>query len=192
MDNSREYWNNRAASQGPSYVGPAGREDLAELQEEAFRGYLEEALGFGYWDVLLDFGCGSGRFAELLAQYCGGYFGADISVFGIAQAREANPALAYEWLDRDSIPLGDDSVDIAIVVTVFQHIVSDEDFELWTSELRRVLRPDAPVFVIDARYEEREVMSHMRLRGPAVLAASMGRVAEEIDETADHWIGWLR
>ena len=170
----REYWERRARENGPTYVGPGNRPELSMQQADLFRDTIDE-LFFGVRaGMLLDFGCGSGRLSITLARYAAKYLGVDISQTGIKMARKDLPGLQFRRLKKDGISLPDSSVDTLAAISVFQHIVSKEDWAFWTGELCRVLRPDAKVLVIDGLYSGRKVAAHMKLRTPKQIGKALG------------------
>jgi len=189
----RTYWTARAIRQGPDYVAYGGERSWADAQCVGFGDAIRQALGEKRFGWVLDFGCGSGRLAPVIAEHGRRYFGVDISAAGIAQACLARPDLEFLWMNEDRIPLDDGKVSLAFAITVFQHIVAPKDWDFWTSELRRVLKPDAPVFVIDAHYTERDDLApHMCLRRPEEMAEALDRTVQELPSTVDHWVGLLR
>jgi len=188
----RIYWSERAKAQGPDYVGPGGRSDLTAVQGDQLDAAIGRVLPSVFpHSLILDFGCGSGRFASTLATYGRQYLGVDISNPGIEYAREVHPGLRFEWLETDRVPLEDGEVSLLVAITVFQHIVDPEDFDHWTKELRRVLAPDAPVLLVDTVFSSRVVSPHMCLRRPEEIASALGRDVRVSDGTANLWVGLL-
>ena len=188
----RVYWNDRARLNGPSYVGPGNKPDLNTEQGEEFRGLIGEFLGSRDCGFLLDFGSGSGRLSPALASHSSRYLGVDIAKAGIRMAMRDFPDMGSRWLQDDAISLPDNSVDTLAAITVFQHIVSPEDWALWTRELRRVLKPEAQIFIIDMQWSRRRVHSHMRLRKPGQIGRFLGhRRVLSGRPAGEHWAGIL-
>ena len=186
----RTYWTSRALREGPAYVATHGSPVRSEEQLVAFGEVICTAVGESQFGWVLDFGCGSGRFGPLLSGFGRRYFGMDLSPSGVAQARLAHPDLEFWWMEEDRIPLDDNKVSVAFAITVFQHIT--DDFDLWASELRRVLKPDARMFVIDAPYtESKKFASHMCVRRPEEMAEALGRTVLELPSVLSHWAGWF-
>jgi len=93
---------------------------------------------------ILDLGCGSGRFAPHLARWVSArVVGVDPSP---AMLRDAPPApgTAYILGRAEAIPLRAASADAAWLSQVMHHVA---DPERCAADLRRVLRPGAPVLV---------------------------------------------
>jgi SAM-dependent methyltransferase len=98
----------------------------------------------------LDLGAGTGQFAAAIA----GWFGVEVvavepSAGMRAQAARAFPHGAVRWVAglAERLPLRDQACAWAWVSTVVHHL---DDLEAAAGELRRVLRPGAPVLVRQA------------------------------------------
>ena len=110
--NPQTYWPQRFRDQGKHYVAKGGRESAYhdELREigKVLRGLL--------WKVpsILDFGCGPGRFADILASYCDKYTGFDL----VPESAALNPHPTTNKLSG--------VYDIGVAIEVFQHIPDDE------------------------------------------------------------------
>ena len=186
----RDYWTRRASAAGENYVGPGNRADRTAEQKEEFEKALSWPILSRRSSQLLDFGCGSGRFSSFLASSSKAYLGVDISPVGIEQARERNPKLDFLYLPHDRIPLADGVVDTVVAITVFQHIVAATDFDLWTSEVRRVLAPKGRVYLIEQKvYEDREPDEHVLPRTPDKFEAALGLKLLKLENLPEHWIG---
>jgi ubiquinone/menaquinone biosynthesis C-methylase UbiE len=94
--------------------------------------------------TLVDIGAGTGQFAAAFSDWF------DVNVVAVepsAAMREQIPrTAAIEVLEGDAIalPLADESADAAWLSLVIHHI---PDLELAAREIRRVLRPEAPVLI---------------------------------------------
>lgn len=93
----------------------------------------------------LDFGCGTGAFADCFPPEC--YVGVDISTVYLAHARKARPGL-FAAASGDGIALRSQRFDAALVVGVIHHL-GDELARATVAELRRVLRPEATLLVME-------------------------------------------
>jgi ubiquinone/menaquinone biosynthesis C-methylase UbiE len=162
-------------------------------QESAFGGALRAMISPRECpSVLLDFGCGSGRFTPLLSSLCDRYIGVDISSNGLSFAATPENGV-FKHLEEDRIPLDDQSVDMVVAVTVFQHIVSDKDFDLWTKEIVRVLKPGmtGSAVVIDEMPKKGVSRpQHMKPRYPLEIARALHRGIElyaALNHT-EHWV----
>lgn len=99
---------------------------------------------------VLDFGCGVGGSIPHLRRYLpnAGIIGADVSGESIGLAKEAHPDVRFQSITDMRIDLADDSVDVAMAACVYHHIPPAER-ALWTSEIRRVLRPGGSFFLFE-------------------------------------------
>lgn len=183
----RTYWHERAIRQGPAYVGPGGHEARSDREARLFRVALRMAFGDETFGHVLDFGCGSGRMAPFLAEHCERYTGADISEPGILYAADRNVECAsFVWLDGETLPLPDASVDLIVATVVFQHI-PPTGFGIWTSELRRVLKPDGQALVIDSNPVD-EPYPHMHPRTPEQVGEALGMDVVSTHDIGRHWL----
>jgi ubiquinone/menaquinone biosynthesis C-methylase UbiE len=99
--------------------------------------------------------------------------------------------MTFSYLEGESLPMRSASADLIAAVTVFQHIVLDADWELWTAELRRVLKPDGRVIVIDALHTTEPTADHVRTRPPEAFADALGRSVTVGEMVVEHWAGVL-
>lgn len=93
--------------------------------------------------VILDLGCGTGRFTEGLAvRFDADVIGIDPSSKMLEQARSkpSDARIRYEVGRGESIPLPDNSVDLIFMSMIFHHF---DNPKLAAKECRRVLRGDS-------------------------------------------------
>jgi SAM-dependent methyltransferase len=198
-----EYWEARYRRHGALTVGRAGmtaRQVAAQM--EAFWSHLLPRVPRPC-ARLLDMGCGCGRmFPHVLRDLPGTvYWGVDICGEAIALANRAagrrpaqcNHALCWEqpadWpsgpnyllLEDDRIPFPDGFFDCVVACTVFQHLVSDESFSLWTKEIARVTRPGGTVVVLDGCGCK---AAHARSRTPEEVGEALG-MAKTVEVNGD-------
>lgn len=109
------YWPQRFAAQGPTYVAKGGRKTDYDNEQREISKVLRGLL----WHVptLLDFGCGPGRFADVLAEHCDSYTGFDL----VPASAALNPHPTISELAG--------SFELGVAIQVFQHIPSDEVIE---------------------------------------------------------------
>ncbi|TAK67472.1 MAG: class I SAM-dependent methyltransferase [Dehalococcoidia bacterium] len=122
---------------------------LAPADIAAWRTTLEPYLAPGLVRVA-DVGAGTGVFAWAFAHW----FDADVvaiepssGMLREAAARRRHPAIAYASGRAEQLPLRDASCHAAWLSTVIHHI---DDLRACAAELRRVLRPSAPVLIRSA------------------------------------------
>jgi ubiquinone/menaquinone biosynthesis C-methylase UbiE len=90
--------------------------------------------------LILDLGCGTGRFSELLAQWFGGQvIGVDPSERMLKQARRkpSRGDISYWKASADVLPLSDGCVDLVFMSMVYHHLGNPADA---ARECHRVLR----------------------------------------------------
>jgi ubiquinone/menaquinone biosynthesis C-methylase UbiE len=145
---ARRLWHN------PGVVSRLDFNRVADVYD-AGRGLPEEALEawreavapyFPAVDrpLVLDLGCGTGRFAVALARWFNArVVGVDVAAQMLRRAA-AHPHVDYVLGDAQRAPLRDASVDAVWLSTVIHHV---PDLPACARELRRVLRPDRPVVV---------------------------------------------
>ncbi|ALG08283.1 class I SAM-dependent methyltransferase [Kibdelosporangium phytohabitans] len=97
--------------------------------------------------AVLDLGCGVGRFSPVLADVFGG------PVYGVEPARRmrevaarqnGHPRVTYLDGDANTIPLGDDTCDLALLFLMLHHV---PDQPAAAREIARVLRPGGRVLL---------------------------------------------
>jgi SAM-dependent methyltransferase len=107
-------------------------------------------------DVVLDFGCGPGYLAELLAESCREVHGVDTSARMIAECRArfaARPNMFFHRLDRDRYTdlsaLGQGRFSLIVCLSVIQYFDSLASVELLLDSFRRAAAPGARLLVAD-------------------------------------------
>jgi len=181
-DPDPEYWEERARRFGRRAVVNIGHTEaevdaVTRRQEEVLFPLLRAELD-GSESVVLDFGCGFGRFTAGLASVIGGRaVGADPSAELLALA-PASGSVEYRRMDGGRLPLADDSVDVVWTAVVLGCITGEDDVRVAAAEILRVLRPggllflaentsakpDGPHFVFRSRERHRELFAPVPLR----------------------------
>jgi len=174
----REYWSSRLRNKGKNYVAHLNRAHAFDKQAVVFWEALSSYLPRG--GRVLDFGCGVGRFAPMIANVVDNYDGVDLTKDALKFAPKIENA-TFTHLPEDKLPFESDSFDGAIAITVIQHIVTDTDFALWTSELARVLKGGGFFIGIETPQPAKRIVpgAHMRWRTPEIIAEAMGAAVEE-------------
>jgi ubiquinone/menaquinone biosynthesis C-methylase UbiE len=146
------YWQNRARTYGARAVISLGHpehefEAVTLGQRRQILPYLVRCLN-GRERVVLDFGCGPGRFTPLLAETISGRaIGVD-PIRTLLDLAPRTPAVEYLLSDGRRIPLPDASVDVAWVCLVLGGL-PEVSLPESGAELDRVLRTGGLLFVIE-------------------------------------------
>jgi ubiquinone/menaquinone biosynthesis C-methylase UbiE len=104
--------------------------------------------------TVLDFGCGIGNATRALSEAfpTATVTGFDISRESVAEARRLSSHLdtrvRFITSDLPELPFADSAFDLAFTSCVFHHI-DEPSHALWARELRRVLKPGAPLFLFE-------------------------------------------
>jgi ubiquinone/menaquinone biosynthesis C-methylase UbiE len=133
------------------------RDGLSEWRE-AVRRHLRPSQGM----TLLDIGAGTGAFAAAFSDWF------DLSVFAVepsaAMRDQIPPTPAIQALEGNAsaLPLPDGAADAAWLSLVIHHF---PDLEVAAHEIRRVLRPGAPVLIRQGFPDRYEPMGNLKLDG---------------------------
>lgn len=145
-------WRRRARRYGPRAVGdlgcPVPLDAQTRAEQRAWLPLLQGALE-GWERVVLDFGCGVGRFTPALADLLGGEaIGLDPVPEFLACA-PAHPRVRYVRLRRARVPLPDASVDVVWACLTLGALRTRPLLLRLAHEIRRVLRPRGLLFAVD-------------------------------------------
>ncbi|QGN49111.1 class I SAM-dependent methyltransferase [Micromonospora sp. WMMD558] len=119
----------------------AATRELPPASLDRWRHAVQQHLRPRDTTTLLDLGCGTGAWAHAFT----GWFG--IRVVGVEPATAMRAYADHRPLlagDAGALPLRDSSVDAAWLSTMLHHV---PDLDAAAHELRRVLRPGAPVLI---------------------------------------------
>jgi SAM-dependent methyltransferase len=107
---------------------------------------LEQVEGLRAADTILDFGVGLGRVLWPLIQAIpsANFIGYDVDPVMINAVRNIQEMAAVRLLYSTS-DIPDDSVDAAVVISVFTHLDVTTDY--WLGELKRILKPGGRAFI---------------------------------------------
>lgn len=131
--------------------------------------------------AVLDVGCGSGELLRLLRMAAGRAVGVDLSLTGLAIARDrgfAACALA------DLLPFRDRSLDVVVAQHLVEHL---PDPSAWLAEWARVLRPGGRIVVItpNADFPDPSLFedpTHVHLFTPATLRNEFERAGFSVED----------
>lgn len=147
-----QYWEWRARKFGRRAVLDLGLpgieiESFTSQQKQFLFPLLSERLT-GTERVVLDFGCGPGRFTPLLADLTGGRsIGVD-PIRRLLNLAPNHPRVEYRTLRRGQIPLPEESVDLVWICLVLGGIPTP-DLPVTAEEIRRVMKAGGLLFLIE-------------------------------------------
>lgn len=100
---------------------------------------------------LLDFGCGTGRFAKRIKAMGIRYTGVDSSQGMIKAAKEwnADDANSFLHLEGTKLPFADTSFDTVICARVFLHLLRTPEGDALISEIARILTPGGRFILLE-------------------------------------------
>lgn len=119
------------------------------LQKTAIRSVLDI---YNRENIVVDFGCGSGRITKYLSLFTNRVIGVDITkeMLDVAKAINKKSNIDYLLVDGMNIPISNGSVDLVVTVGVLQYIVKkNEIYEQIIKEIRRILKPSGKILFIE-------------------------------------------
>lgn len=161
------YWEQRARQHGARSVLDIRHteEEMAavtESQKSVLFPHLSRQLR-GDERLLLDFGCGPGRFSPGLAEMTGcRVIGVD-PIQSLLDLAPEHPRVEYRRVEQGRIPLEARSVDVIWICLVLGTITRDEGLGETLEEIRRVLRPGGLLFLVENTARKKS-LPHFRFR----------------------------
>jgi len=156
--NLLDYWEERVKKYGKMSVlnlghSPDEFEQVGQKQkQEIFPHFLASLKGDE--KVVLDFGCGCGRFTSDLASLVGGKaIGVD-PIKSLIEIAPKNNDVEYKVMEAGKIPLPDCSVDVVWICLVIGGIAED-DLDQTVQEINRVLKNNGLLFIIEGTSDEK-------------------------------------
>jgi SAM-dependent methyltransferase len=145
-----QYWENRVRTYGPRSVLHVAHADedmaaITRMQEREIFPYFCSELN-GQEKVVLDFGCGPGRFTAQLADMIHG------EAIGLDPMRELlrrapkSPSVTYQCVRSVRLPFADNSFDVIWCCLVMGGIAEPKET---IGELCRLLRPNGLMFLVE-------------------------------------------
>jgi SAM-dependent methyltransferase len=162
------YWEKRAKQLGVRAVVNIGHSDgeiaaVTAMQVAEIFPHLKAQLNGAKQQMILDYGCGPGRFTVKLAE---AIHGQAIGVDPIKRLIDRAPAssrVRYALCKEGSIPLADDSVDVAWVCLVMGGILP-ASIPVTVAEICRVLKRGGLLFLIENTSEGKASSEHWVFR----------------------------
>jgi ubiquinone/menaquinone biosynthesis C-methylase UbiE len=153
-----KYWQKRAEQYGKRSVYNMGHpedelETVTKMQKEILFPILAKELK-GNEEMILDFGCGPGRFTHDLAeQIKGKAIGVDpiADLLGLAPSY---PLVEYRVMKEGIIPAPDGSMDVVWICVVLGGITDEGVLRRTISEIQRVLKNNGLIFLVENTTEQ--------------------------------------
>jgi SAM-dependent methyltransferase len=191
-DITSDYWINRHRSQGRNYVSRRGADNYEEQRTiitDAVRSHLTCVDG-GKYDRTLDFGCGVGRFQELLWEFSEEIDALDWVDAVLEEVKTNNPRTNVICYRDLPLPLEEGRYQLVWACMVLQHIVNPTRFRETCRQLGAAAVPGAKFVLIE---NASDVAPHVALRPPETYAASLGFSVNyveplAIDKPGSHWL----
>lgn len=138
----------------------------AEDGENKVRDYLESISNN---KIIVDAGCGTGKFLNVLERDSKQYIGIDLSDKQLEKAQEKSIKENSIFINTNlsSIPLEDNSVDLIVSSWVLGTMLDLEERERCLNELKRILKIDGSIILVEnAENSEFEIIRshHLDLR----------------------------
>ena len=133
---------------------------IAEDYENKVANYLKD---ISIEKIILDAGCGTGKFIKSLESNSKQYIGIDLSANQLSKAKlkSSNTSSKFICSDLSNIPLKDKSVDLIVSSWVLGTITNITERNNVLNELKRVLKNKGQIFLI----ENAENSEFERIRG---------------------------
>lgn len=179
--NNTQHWNDLYKKHGDVYVSNSHYSiDVSKQQIENFWKVAGPLIPKDI-ETIFDFGCGAGR----LLKYIRNNFGESVQYFGGDICEQAIIDSNKKYLDAKTkfvtltqscgIPIPANSVDCAIVLTVFLHITDDDMIDFWCGEINRVLSNKSTIVILDTNNKTKhDIGSRHRYYGPDLLMEKLG------------------
>lgn len=98
---------------------------------------------------VLDFGCGIGRWTELLVKCSQKYYGIDLTEYAISVCKKQYPDQSFQVFDGDKIPFEDTNFDLIFTCVVLQHVVDDERLEQYIDQFYNRLNDEGYILICE-------------------------------------------
>jgi SAM-dependent methyltransferase len=192
------YWEQRVASLGRRAVLNLGHTDqeydaVTLRQAQEILPHLQAFLE-GTEKLVLDYGCGPGRFAPLLSSVCGAQVLALDPVAALLEMAPRHPRVEYRLLTGGQVPLDPASVDVVWVSLVLGGI-RDGELRRAAAELTRVLRLKG-ILLLAENTSEKPDLPHWHFRSVEAYRALFPGVAlsrvhsyDDLGETISVMVG---
>jgi SAM-dependent methyltransferase len=153
----KEYWNEKARrfrddpTRAACAFDSSANRCIEQVQRTAIENIVRKLGGTRafYGKLLLDFGCGSGRWVGYFRDLGATYRGVDISDEMVAICRGRYPSLDFASMDGFSVPAPSESFDYVFSIGVLHHNRRHEQ-DLLLNEITRVIKPGGYLVLFEA------------------------------------------
>ncbi len=148
-----ETWEKRAEKgKLPAVIDPGDLKGRKNLYIDILQKLVvEKSLGNEKTKFIVDFGCGSGRFVNVLAEKCEFLLGVEITLPMLLMAKDecSYPNISFALFDGLNFPIQEKKVDTIVSVNVLQYIQDDSELIKVLSEVKNSLRPKGKFICIE-------------------------------------------
>ena len=148
----KKVWSALSTTEDQAKLHVIGVTEEAALQttgEETLR-FLQQSVGIGKHDVVLEIGCGIGRVGKVVAPFCRKWIGCDVASNMLSltaqRLKDFSNVELVELSGYDLSGIADASVDVVYCTVVFMHLESWDRYN-YILEAFRVLRPGGRIYV---------------------------------------------
>jgi ubiquinone/menaquinone biosynthesis C-methylase UbiE len=148
----KKVWSALSTTEEQAKLHVIGVTEEAALQatgEETLR-FLQDSVGIGKEDVVLEIGCGVGRVGKVVAPLCRKWIGCDVAsnmlALTAARLKDLPNVELVEISGYNLCGVADASVDVVYCTVVFMHLESWDRYN-YILEGFRVLRPNGRIYV---------------------------------------------
>jgi SAM-dependent methyltransferase len=148
-----ETWEKRAEKgKLPAVIDPGDLKGRKNLYIDTLQKMTtQKALGQGKKEIIIDFGCGSGRFSDLLSEHCEFLVSLEITPQMLKIAKHAceNSNIGFVLYDGLNLPLKGNKTDLLVSINVLQYIAEKVELEKILREIRKCLKPQGELICIE-------------------------------------------
>ena len=164
VEDLKSYWDQRIEKSKGSWEGvlweglPTWNEYIDKLQIHRLKRIFNMVKPS---DMVLDLGCGVGRFTFRLANLCKDVYGVDSSngAIKICKRKAMDNAFSnakFEVMDVRELNFDDETFDWVLSVTCLQHVTNETDLITSIQEVLRVTKKNGKVILLECTSDERK------------------------------------
>ncbi|MEK6221382.1 MAG: class I SAM-dependent methyltransferase [Chloroflexota bacterium] len=121
----------------------------AYLEQRDLRAILRLCLDERPVSAACDIGSGYGRMSQVLSEFAAQVVGFERQREILQEAKKLIPAVQFKPIENiTTLPVGDNSFELALTFTVLQHI-SDSEVQLVAKEIQRLLAPGGTLVICE-------------------------------------------